>query len=162
MFAYDDQNPDTVVHTSLSAVMVKNKLMRSWVRHNMEEARPSCVHTPEALRKYSAGRKTLSEEVTESGFSVANVDKLDRPESFWEYVDRDVDGKPKGYRAQEFSNAMQAAASASAIKMEDVLRTAYDWGSLGEATVVDVSILKILCSLIVTIAINKSSPDWWL
>ena len=138
-FAVDPNAPDKIVHTSLSALPVKNPLMKSWLRHNFHEARPGTVHMPEAFRKYGSGKETWSEEPLESSFAVANVDRLDKPESFWDYVNRDVEGKPKGWRATKFAESMQAAASASSIKIEDLLSTGYDWAQLGEATVVDVS-----------------------
>ncbi|RTE84727.1 hypothetical protein BHE90_000738 [Fusarium euwallaceae] len=137
-FAVDPNDPTKIVHTSLSALPAKKPLMKSWLRHNFHEARPGTVHMPEAFRKYGSGKETWSEEPLESSFAVANVDRLDKPESFWDYVNRDVKGKPKGWRATKFAESMQAAASASSIKIEDLLSTGYDWAQLGEATVVDI------------------------
>lgn len=70
---------------------------------------------------------------------MANIDKLDKPQTFWDYVNREVEGKPKGWRSARFAECMQVAASASVIKTDDLLKSAYDWNKLGEATVVDVS-----------------------
>ncbi|KAF5546441.1 methyltransferase [Fusarium napiforme] len=58
--------------------------------------------------------------------------------TFWDYVNREVEGKPKGWRRARFAECMQVAASASVIKTDDLLKSAYDWNELGEATVVDI------------------------
>lgn len=144
IFAREPGSPDTIVHTSLSATLSKNPLLRTWIRHNMVEARPATTHIVESIEKYTLGKDKESEDVLESGFALANVDRLDKPESFWDYLNRAEEGKPKGYRAQKFAEAMQCAAATSAVKSEESLRLGYDWGSLGEVTVVDVS----SCSLI--------------
>ncbi|PKS06174.1 hypothetical protein jhhlp_007491 [Lomentospora prolificans] len=138
IFAYGPTGSDTVVHSSLSATMAKKPLLRSWLRHNFQEVRPASVHTPESFWKYSAGKEKASEEPMEAGFALANIDRLEKPESFWEYLKRPVEGTPEGYRAKEFANSMEAAASASSLGEEDLLKIGYDWASLGEATVVDV------------------------
>ncbi|KPM41238.1 hypothetical protein AK830_g5307 [Neonectria ditissima] len=130
--------PESVVHTSLSAAPAKQHLLRAWLRHNFEEARPGALHIPESFKKFNSGKETPSEEPLESGFALANVDRLDKPENFWDYLNREVEGKPKGWRASKFAESMQAAASASAIKTEDSLEIGYDWSKLGEATIVDI------------------------
>ena len=139
IFAHGPPGSDSIVHTSLSACIVKKPLYRSWLTHNLEDVRPGVVHAPEAFRKYSAGKDKETEDILESGFAVADHDRLGQPSNLWQYLDREVEGKPKGFRTQTFAQAMQTAASASAIRVEDVLLTGYDWESLGEATVIDVS-----------------------
>lgn len=138
-FAKAPDAPDRIIHTSLSAAPAKSSLLQTWMRHNLEECRAGAVHLSESFHKFSAGKNEPSEEITESGFAVANVDRLEKPESFWDYMNREVEGKPKGWRATEFSRSMEYAASASAIKIEDVLKTGYDWAKLGDATLIDVS-----------------------
>ncbi|KAK2923172.1 Winged helix-like DNA-binding domain superfamily [Fusarium oxysporum f. sp. vasinfectum] len=119
-FARDPSDKDRVVHTSLSAVPAKQYLIRSWFRHHFDEARV-------------AGRGAHRESL-----SLANVDKLKTPESFWDYLNREAEGKPKGWRATNFAESMQAASSASAIRAEDLLNIGYDWAQLGDVTLVDV------------------------
>ncbi|KAH6876328.1 S-adenosyl-L-methionine-dependent methyltransferase [Thelonectria olida] len=137
-FASAPNAPGSIVHTSLSAVPAKQHLIRSWLRHNFEEARPGALHMAEAFRKFSSGKETSSEEPLESGFAVADIDRIGKPEYFWDYLDRSVEGKPEGWRATKFAESMQAAAGASAIKVEDLLKMGYDWSKLGEVTVVDI------------------------
>ncbi|KAF5008064.1 hypothetical protein FDECE_5647 [Fusarium decemcellulare] len=137
-FASAPDSSDSVVHTSLSAFPARKPLFQSWIRHNFQEGRPGAMHLAESLRKFSSGKENSSEEPVESGFSLANIDRLEKPEPYWDYLNRDVEGKPKGYRATEFAQTMQAAATASVIHIEDLLRLGYDWAKLGEATVVDI------------------------
>lgn len=138
-FARDPSDKDRVVHTSLSAVPAKQYLIRSWFRHHFDEARVAGVHFAESFEMFSAGKDKPSEEPIESPFSLANVDKLKTPESFWDYLNREAEGKPKGWRATNFAESMQAASSASAIRADDLLKVGYDWAQLGDVTLVDVS-----------------------
>lgn len=139
IFAHGPPGTDTIVHTSLSACFVKKPLFRPWLIHNFEDVRPGVVHAPESFRKFCAGREKETQEREECGFALADHDRLGRPSNMWEYVSREVEGKPKGFRSQTFAKAMQAASSASSMKTEGFLQTGYDWQGLGEATVVDVS-----------------------
>lgn len=139
IFAHSPPGSDAIVHTSLSARIAREPLYRSWLTHNMENARTAALHAPEAFRRFSAGRDEPTEEMLESGFAVADCDRLGRPSSFWEFLEREVEGRPDGFRVQTFARSMQAGASASNIKDGDVLLRGYDWSSLGEATIIDVS-----------------------
>ncbi|KFA69637.1 hypothetical protein S40285_04070 [Stachybotrys chlorohalonatus IBT 40285] len=135
-FDFAPGSKDTIVHTSLSAAPAKQQLLRTWIRHSLEEARPGASHLAEALWKYSAGKEEPSQEAIESAFSLANIDRLSEPETFWEYLEREIEGKPRNWRSTKFAETMQAAAAASAIKTADLLKIGYDWGKAGEATVV--------------------------
>lgn len=138
LFAEAPPGSDAVVHTSNTAFLVKQPLLRSWLTHNLEEVRPACVQTPAALTAFSSGAKA-SEEILESGFSLADVDKMGRPTSFWDYLKHTPAGKPKGFRSKRFAESMQVASMASAISRDDVVKQGFDWAALGDATVVDVS-----------------------
>jgi hypothetical protein len=138
-FAFAPGSKDTIVHTSLSAAPAKNNLLRAWLQHNFQEARPGSVHIAESFHKYSAGKDEPSQETIESGFSLANVDRLTEPQTFWDYLAVQEEGKPKEFRATRFAAAMQAAASASVIKTADLLKIGYAWGEQGDVTLVDVS-----------------------
>jgi hypothetical protein len=140
VFAPTSPGSDSIVHTSQSAVFVKQPILRSWLAHNFHEVRPGSVHVPEALGLYSLGKEKASEDVMESGFVVANVDRLEKRESWWDYISRDVPGKPKGFRSTRMSESMQAVAANAPLKSEDLLQQGYDWSKLGSATVVDVRV----------------------
>ncbi|SPO05440.1 related to sterigmatocystin 8-O-methyltransferase precursor [Cephalotrichum gorgonifer] len=127
-----------VAHTATSAFLARNPLMGSWIGHNLEEARAAAVYLPESLRRFSA-EGAPSEEVSESAFSVADVDRTGGLETYWDYLKRTPEGKPEGFRSNRFAEAMGAAAKiGSTVSGDDVVKSGYDWGSLGEATVVDV------------------------
>ncbi|KAF4333372.1 methyltransferase [Fusarium beomiforme] len=138
IFANAKHKPDSVCHTSISALPARNQLYQTWLRHLLEEAGPGSFYVAESLKRFSSGKEEHSQEPTESGFAMANIDKLDKPETFWDYINREVEGKPKGWRSAKFAECMQVAASASVIKTDDLLKMAYDWNKLGEATVVDI------------------------
>jgi hypothetical protein len=137
-FAFAPGSKETIVHTSLSAAPAKNKLLRAWLQHNFEEVRPGTVHIPESFRKYSAGSDEPSQEATQSAFTLANVDRLSEPQTYWDYLTRQEEGKPKDFRSSRFAQAMMAAASASAIKTADLLQIGYDWKAVGEMILVDI------------------------
>ncbi|KAJ4244805.1 hypothetical protein NW762_014383 [Fusarium torreyae] len=138
VFTSTPEKPDSVSHTSISAVPARNHLYQTWIRHLCEESWPGALHMAESFKKFSSGKEEPSQEPLESGFALANVDNLDEPQTFWDYMNREVEGKPKGWRAKKFAECMQVAASASAIKTDDLLKSAYDWNKLGEATVIDI------------------------
>lgn len=138
IFAHGPPGSDAVVHTSFSACFVKKPLFGSWITHNLEDTRAGVVAAPEAFRRYSAGRAEETGEALESGFAVADPDRLGRPSSFFEFVEREVEGKPEGFRVQTVARSMQTLASVLQVRKTDVLRDGYDWSSLGEATVIDV------------------------
>jgi hypothetical protein len=138
LFAEEFPGSEHIVHTSLSAVYVKRPLLRSWIDHFMSEARPGTVHLAESIRTTSLGKKRASEDLLTTGFALANIDRLERPEGFISYLSRNVTGKPEGYRATKISEAMQVAATSMPVKVEELLRTSYDWSKLGAATILDV------------------------
>lgn len=140
MRLFEEKPPGSgsITHTSTTAFMARYPIWRSWVGHNFEDVRPGTVYVPESLSKFSAGRDKPSEDILNSGVALADVDHLGHPTSPWEYIDRSPEGKPEGYRANRFAEAMQIAASTSAVKAPDLL-AAFDWNSFGEATVIDVS-----------------------
>jgi hypothetical protein len=140
LFSEGPPGSDAVVHTATTAFLAKNPLVCSWVSHNLEELRPAALYFPESLRKFNAGREESSEEVVESAFSLADVDRTGHPTTFWDYLKHDPEGKPEGFRAKRFAEAMQTASLASAASRDDVVKLGFDWASLGEATVVDVSL----------------------
>ncbi|EWZ33287.1 hypothetical protein FOXYS1_5079 [Fusarium oxysporum] len=119
IFAGANDKPDSVCHTSLSALPARNRLYQNWLRHLLEEAGPGSLHVAESLRKFSNGKQEPTSDVL----------GLCQPRN---------EGKPKGWRSARFAECMQVAASASVIKTDDLLKSAYDWNKLGEATVVDI------------------------
>lgn len=139
LFADAGSAPESIVHTAATAHVVRNPNLRSWMAHNLEEVRDGAMQLPRSLRKFSLGKDKLSQEPLESPFSLAVADRTGSPATYWDYLNQDPDDAPKGFRAKRFTEALQIANTASAIKTEDVLTSGFDWDSLGYATVVDVS-----------------------
>lgn len=79
----------------------------------------------------------------ESGFSIADVDKTGHPTTFWDYMRHIPEGKPEGFRAKRFAEAMQTAAMALATNFDDVVKLGFNWDALGQATVVDVRLSEL-------------------
>jgi hypothetical protein len=130
---------DSVKHTATSAYILRTPPMRSMIAHNAEEVRISDYYFPESLRRFSLGKPTLSQEINESGWGVADVDKTGKLVSYWDYLKGQPEGKPEGFREQRFAEAMQAGAAVAGVGVNEYLKDNYDWASLGEAKVIDVS-----------------------
>ncbi|KAH7311342.1 putative O-methyltransferase [Stachybotrys elegans] len=137
LFAPVPGKPDHVKHTSFSAAPVRQPLFNPWFHHHLKEGRPASAHLSEALSRFSQGKTEAAEDLIETAFTVANLDRLDEPQSFWDYINRQVDGKPSNHRATMFTQAMQAASRFAGFRVEEILKTGYDWKALGESTIVD-------------------------
>lgn len=127
-----------VVHTSTTAFIVRNSKYMSWIGHNMEEMKPSTVKFPEALRRYNQGKDAPSEKIGESAFGIAFRDKVGDGGDFWSFIENDGEGEQKGYRTRRFAEAMQIARTAASVNFELLIKSGFDWASIGEGTVVDV------------------------
>ncbi|KIM93287.1 hypothetical protein OIDMADRAFT_138176 [Oidiodendron maius Zn] len=134
---FAEASPGQVVHTAKTAYVAKTPRTRSWIALNLEQIRPATVYLAKSLREYSAGKNSHSQEPLESAFAIADLDRTGRPVDFWTFLKNDPDGKPKGYRANRFAEAMQAISASSSIKPDEIVKLGFDWNSLGEATVVD-------------------------
>ena len=106
----------------------------------MEEIEPTCGKLPEALRKFSMGKGTASEELDEAAFGLGHLDEHGKPMTMWEFLQNDGEGDKKGYRMLRFAEAMQVSSKASKLNFGRI-EGGFDWASLGDATVVDVSFL---------------------
>lgn len=136
-FAPETPGSDRIVHTSFSAHAARTPLMRSWIGHALEEARPASTKTAEALRKFSAGREQPTEEIDETSFGLAWPPLKDgRLADFWSVGQ---DDPKEAWRANRFAEAMQASVLSAVVQADDVVDN-FDWQGLGEATVVDVSV----------------------
>ena len=135
-FAPDPADSDRVMHTALSAHAARTPLLRSWIGHAIEEARPASTKTAEALRRFSGGLENPTEEMDETAFGLSWPPLKDgRRADFWSVGEDDPNEK---WRANRFADAMQASVL-TAVKDAGHAVDNFDWESLGKATVVDVS-----------------------
>jgi hypothetical protein len=143
IFAENPLGSGHIVHTSTSAFVARNPIYKSWIGHNLEEVTPAAMKLPDALRKFSMGKATPAQELEETAFSLAFSSKTSLAANFWDSLSHKVDGKSQADRASRFAEAMQVVHGTSAFDFPRLLKSGFDWESLGEGTVVDVSGLRI-------------------
>lgn len=139
LFAEAEAGSDRIVHTAATAHVVRNPKFRSWIAHNLEEMGPACEKLPDALRKFSLGKQEESGEPEEAAFGLGHLDEHGKPRTLFEFLQNDGEGDQKGYRMPRFAEMMQVASKASHLNPE-IVRKGFDWGGLGDATIVDVSV----------------------
>ena len=120
---YED-SPNHVVHTAISAILVKDPVVWDWVGHFTEEGFPTVAKWSEAMTKYPK-----LEELNEAPFAVAFGYK--KPGGFFQFMSENED------RQTRFFGAMKGVGMAPGVDYAHVAN-GYDWGKLGNATVVDV------------------------
>ena len=133
MFQEVEPGSDRVIHTPATAQIAESPLIRSFTGHFLEEVRRASLETPLSLQKFSVGKVEPSQEVIEAGLSLADLGKTGKPQSLWDYFEQNP------FAAKLFSEAMQVASKFSFLRIEDVLQAGFDWASLRQATVIDVS-----------------------
>lgn len=129
---FEEPRAGYVGHTALSSIIVREPLSKSWILHNFEE-----VVTSKFLEAYD--KYGESEEPNETATSLGHDYFAKHPnDNFWTFLEADGEGENKGYRMRRFADAMVWATGHK--NDEDMnLINGFDWASLGEATVVDVS-----------------------
>ncbi|KAK7977033.1 S-adenosyl-L-methionine-dependent methyltransferase [Apiospora saccharicola] len=121
MRIFQEPEPDMVAHTKISKFL-RIPYINAWVSVGAREGWPACTKMVDAMQKWPG-----SEESNETGFSLANnTDK-----SIYEVLAADQT------RAMRFAASMEAMDHFPGFSAEAVTK-AYDWASLGKATVVDV------------------------
>lgn len=145
---FHEPRPGYVGHSGLSSIIIRQPTSKSWILHNLEDV-PTSKFIP-ALKKWGD-----SLEPTETGCQLAFDYLASHPtESWWTFLENDGDGEGRGYRMQRFAEAMSWV-SGGMNDNYDYLLKGFNWGSLGEATVVDVGGSTGHCS----IAIAQQFPS---
>jgi hypothetical protein len=135
-----------VRHTSRSAALAKDPGLIALVQTVLDETGPPMMVLPEALRKYSQGKKEMTRNMDETAFRLCHSGGVwgDFKNS-WEFIENDGvkegevgwEKKSKGWRQRNFVKFM--AYIKDLFKTEDIMLNALDWAAAGNATVVDVS-----------------------
>jgi hypothetical protein len=135
-----------VRHTSRSAALAKDPGLIALVQTVLDETGPPMMVLPEALRKYSQGKKEMTRNMDETAFRLCHSGGVwgDFKHS-WEFIENDGvkeeevgwEKKSKGWRQRNFVKFM--AYIKDLFKTEDIMLNALDWAAAGDATVVDVS-----------------------
>lgn len=138
LFAEKEPNSDTIVHTAITALAVRSPEFQAWLWH-ISVVQPALHILPDVLKElYANGRQQASETELESAFCFLDPDKTGKPTTHFEFLIRDVPGKPKGWREKMFSQAMSSGRHMPGLYLEQLIQSSFDWASLGEATVVDI------------------------
>ncbi|KAJ9608228.1 hypothetical protein H2200_007216 [Cladophialophora chaetospira] len=124
-----EPRPDHVAHTSLSMAPVKKRSLGPWINHNLGEILPASSRLADAIEKYGD-----SQEPNEVALGIAW--NLEKGKGLFDWFKNDGEGSRKGWRARQFAEAMESMDGGG----HDVQFVAegFDWGSLGEAIVIDV------------------------
>lgn len=129
---FEEPRPGYVSHTGLSSILVREPMSRSWTLHNFEDI--AATKFIDAYEKFGE-----SEEPNESATQVQfDYFKTHPKDNNWQFLEDDGEGEKKGYRMRRFAEAMTWVSG----QMSDegrVLAAGFDWASIGEATVADVS-----------------------
>lgn len=143
MYLFREESPGSgrIVHTAASAYVARDRHMQSWTGHVFEETRPASTVVGDALHKWFVGHSKPSEELEHAPWALASFNGKVVSEPLFTFLKHDESqGKPKGYRATRFAEAMNVLTSAVTV---EAYVESFDWESLGEATVVDVCCMAI-------------------
>ncbi|KAL6872762.1 O-methyltransferase domain-containing protein [Trichoderma novae-zelandiae] len=138
MYLFREEAPGSgrVVHSAASAYMARSRHMQSFTSHLLEDVRPATTVVADALRKWFVGRSAPSEEREHAPFYLASFGGEVAACSIFDFLRTDErEGRPKGYRATRLAEGLNALSTGIAT---ETYVEAFDWESLGEATVVDV------------------------
>lgn len=124
-----EDNPNHVVHTASSALLLRNRVMMDWFGHCVEEMFPAGAKLAEALEQYQGS--TVQED---SAFNLA----FNTRDPVYKFFEKHPE------RQARFFGTMEGVGKDYGHSLEHVV-SGYPWAELGKsATVVDVSCLLSL------------------
>lgn len=140
-FTYaDPAHPSSspIQHTSRSAALAKTPGLRALVSGCIENVGPSMLVMPEALEKFSLGKKELPTNTRETAFKLAHSggQVFGDYNNSWELLENDGEGDKKGWRQRTFIEWMDYLKDI--FGTVDLLLNALDWAKEGNISVVDV------------------------
>ncbi len=131
IFAETAPGSGRIVHTATSAEAAKSPLLRAWIGHQVEEVASCAVKGVEAIRRFPD-----STDPTQAAIMMALAPDKVGTMSFFNWAAQEGEGEKRGWRVRRFAQAM---ACMSTRGFGSHINDGFDWDSLGEATVVDVS-----------------------
>ena len=122
-----------VVHTAASAYSANSAHLRAWVGHCTEDISGASIHEVEAIEQGDV------EDVTTCAWLRAfdAGHKLGYKNMF-DHIANEGDGAQKGWRERRFGEAMTYYTGDAGFQTSNI-HNCFDWDSLGDATIVDVS-----------------------
>lgn len=132
-----------VHHTSRSAAIAQNQGLKALVSTILDDAGPAMSVMPETLRRYTAGKPALTQNVDETAFAVLNKDggPFGSFQTSWELLENDGEGERKGWRQRNFAVFMRYVNDI--FQFEKIIEEGYDWAAAGNIRVIDVSLTII-------------------
>ena len=130
-----EPQPGYVGHTSLSSILVRQLTSKAWVLHSLEDVPTAKVI--QAMEKWGDSmdiNKTASQ--LQFDYLAANL-----AGTWWSVMNNDGEGDKKGYWMQRFGEGISWVSGGTSNKYSYLLQ-GFDWGSLGQTTVVDVSVVS--------------------
>lgn len=118
--------PDQVAHNTTSGIFVTNPSINGWALFMAENSCPGALAMVRATEKYGA-----TDKKNETAFNIARSTDL----PFFDYIGQSPE------RGKQFAAYMKNVLASEGTKV-DHLVNGFDWASLGESTVVDVSQLS--------------------
>lgn len=119
-----EDDPEHVIHTASSALLLRNSAMMDWYGHCVEEMFPSSAKIAEALERYQG-----STAAQDSAFGIA----FNTKEPIYTWLEQYPD------RQARFFGAMEGVGKDPGHNLEHIVK-GYPWPEIGDkATVVDVS-----------------------
>ncbi|KAL8791881.1 MAG: hypothetical protein Q9195_005543 [Heterodermia aff. obscurata] len=137
-----EDNPDHVIHTASSALLLRNRAMMDWYGHCVEEVFPASAKIAVALEKYQG-----STAPQDSAFGLA----FNTKEPMYKYLEQIPD------RQARFFGAMEGVGKDPGHSLEHIVH-GYPWAELRGATVVDASGQVGGSSGFLSVAIAKAHP----
>ncbi|KAL6717311.1 hypothetical protein ACLMJK_005226 [Lecanora helva] len=117
-----EPTPGELGHNSTSAAFITNPTLMDWALFMTEHSAPTTTKIVEATEKYGT-----TESKTETAYNVSKGTDL----PYFDWLKRDKEA------TRQFAGYMKNVTSTDATSIKHLV-TGFDWGSLGETTVVDV------------------------
>ncbi|KAK6950318.1 hypothetical protein Daesc_008644 [Daldinia eschscholtzii] len=131
------KSSSNIRHNSRSAALARNAGLQALVSSVLDVASAPMMIMPETLNRYSRGKPALTQNMDETSFALMySGGQLGKYRTSWDMLENEGEGENKGWRQRKFVAFM--AYIKELFHLEGVLLDAYDWKSVGKATVVDV------------------------
>jgi 6-hydroxytryprostatin B O-methyltransferase len=138
-----EDTPDHVIHTAASALLLRNRNMMNYYGLFVEQMLPSSAKLAEALEKYQD-----STAAQDTAFSLA----FNTKETLFKFLEQRPELQAR------FVGAMEGVNKDPSQSQKHVIR-GYPWAELGDATVVDAS---LIWSLVVHWSRLAARPASWV
>lgn len=136
-----------VQHTSRSAAIARSKGLRALVSTILDDAGPPMSILPEALRQFTAGKSTASQDPDETAFAVLHKHGGPYGAAFrtsWDLLENEGEGDRKGWRQRNFATFMRYVNDI--FQFDAIIENGLDWKAAGSVRVIDVS-SPLCCSV---------------